>query len=181
MLKMITPPLRVIALVLFLALFSFNAIAQKEISGKIENSKDKQPIAGVTVIVKGSKVATQTNIDGTFKLNAPNDQSVLLITAVGFETQEISMSGKSAVVVELKEMTIDFWLTAEDLPSEDNRVTLKEDGSIKVDYTRTNYTAFEKLKEQPKAAPFENLNKMFTFSSSCDRRKLRSSLLCRKR
>jgi hypothetical protein len=51
---------------------------------------------------------------------------------------------------ELREMTIDFWLTAEDLPSEDNRVTLKEDGSVKVDYTRTNYTAFEKLKEKLK-------------------------------
>ena len=51
---------------------------------------------------------------------------------------------------ELKEMTIDFWLTAEDLPSADNRVTLKADGSIKVDYTRTNYTAFEKLKDKLK-------------------------------
>ena len=51
---------------------------------------------------------------------------------------------------ELKEMTIDFWLTAEDLPSPDNRVTLRTDGSIKVNYTRTNYTAYEKLKEKLK-------------------------------
>jgi choline dehydrogenase-like flavoprotein len=51
---------------------------------------------------------------------------------------------------ELKEMTIDFWLTAEDLPSPDNKVTLRKDGAIKVDYTRTNYTAFEKLKEKLK-------------------------------
>ena len=51
---------------------------------------------------------------------------------------------------ELKEMTIDFWLTAEDLPSADNRVTLRNDGTIKVDYTRTNYTAYEKLKEKLK-------------------------------
>jgi len=47
---------------------------------------------------------------------------------------------------ELKEKSIDFWLTAEDLPSHDNRVTLRNDGTIKVDYTRTNYTAFLKLK-----------------------------------
>lgn len=51
---------------------------------------------------------------------------------------------------ELKEITIDFWLTAEDLPSENNQVTLKEDGSIRVDYTRTNYIAFEKLKDKLK-------------------------------
>ncbi len=51
---------------------------------------------------------------------------------------------------ELKAMTIDFWLTAEDLPSEKNRVSLREDGAIKVEYERTNYTAFEKLKEKLK-------------------------------
>ena len=51
---------------------------------------------------------------------------------------------------ELKERTIDFWLTAEDLPSSENRVTLKNDGSIKIFYKRTNYTAYEKLKEKLK-------------------------------
>lgn len=51
---------------------------------------------------------------------------------------------------ELKAMSIDFWLTAEDLPSPDNRVTLREDGSIKVHYTRNNYTAYEKLKDKLK-------------------------------
>ncbi|MEO7767088.1 MAG: GMC family oxidoreductase, partial [Ferruginibacter sp.] len=51
---------------------------------------------------------------------------------------------------ELKQMTIDFWLTAEDLPSPDNRIIVQEDGSIKVFYTRTNYTAYEKLKEKLK-------------------------------
>ncbi len=50
----------------------------------------------------------------------------------------------------LKEMTIDFWLTAEDLPHPDNRVTLREDGTIRVNYNRTNYTAYEKLKEKLK-------------------------------
>lgn len=51
---------------------------------------------------------------------------------------------------ELKQMSIDFWLTAEDLPSADNRVNLRPDGSIKISYTRTNYTAFEKLKTKLK-------------------------------
>jgi choline dehydrogenase-like flavoprotein len=51
---------------------------------------------------------------------------------------------------ELKQMTIDFWLTAEDLPSPGNRVTVQKDGSIKVYYARTNYAAYEKLKEKLK-------------------------------
>jgi choline dehydrogenase-like flavoprotein len=52
---------------------------------------------------------------------------------------------------ELKQMTIDFWLTSEDLPSPDNRVTLTKEGNIKVSYQRNNYTAYEKLKEKLKA------------------------------
>jgi choline dehydrogenase-like flavoprotein len=51
---------------------------------------------------------------------------------------------------ELKQMTLDFWLTAEDLPSQDNRVTLTKEGQIKVYYGRTNYTAYEKLKDKLK-------------------------------
>ncbi|HEY0679927.1 MAG TPA: GMC family oxidoreductase, partial [Chitinophagaceae bacterium] len=52
---------------------------------------------------------------------------------------------------ELKRMTIDFWLTAEDLPAADNRVTLRNDGSIRVHYERNNYTAYEKLKSKLKS------------------------------
>lgn len=60
---------------------------------------------------------------------------------------------------ELRTMSIDFWLTAEDLPSVNNRVTLRPDGAIKVDYTRTNYTAFEKLKAKLKQL-FEKLGEI---------------------
>lgn len=60
---------------------------------------------------------------------------------------------------ELKEMSIDFWLTAEDLPAATNRVSLRADGSIKVEYTRNNYTAYEKLKEKLKQL-FEKLGEI---------------------
>lgn len=79
---------------------------------------------------------------GEIQLMGRNDQDTILwmgetlFPGVGYE--------------KLKEMSIDFWLTAEDLPSADNRVTIREDGSIKVSYTRNNYTAYEKLKEKLK-------------------------------
>jgi len=79
---------------------------------------------------------------GEIQLMGRNDPDTILWLAQNL------YPGKS--YAELKEMTIDFWLTAEDLPSADNRVTLRNDGSIKVNYTRTNYTAFEKLKEKLK-------------------------------
>lgn len=41
--------------------------------------------------------------------------------------------------------TIDFFLTAEDLPSPENRVTLRDDATIRVSYTPNNLEAYNRL------------------------------------
>lgn len=79
---------------------------------------------------------------GEIQLMGRNDPATILWMG------ESLFPGKS--YEELKAMSIDFWLTAEDLPSPENRVTLREDGTIKVSYTRNNYTAYEKLKAKLK-------------------------------
>lgn len=79
---------------------------------------------------------------GEIQLMGRNDPDTILWLA------EKINPGKS--YEELKQMTIDFWLTAEDLPSPKNRVTLTKQGNIKVHYQRNNYTAYEKLKEKLK-------------------------------
>ena len=79
---------------------------------------------------------------GEIQLMGRNDPDTILWLA------EKIYSGKS--YDELKQMTLDFWLTAEDLPSPDNRVMLTKDGQIKVFYQRTNYTAYERLKDKLK-------------------------------
>jgi len=88
---------------------------------------------------------------GEIQLMGRNDPDTILWLA------EKIYPGKS--YEELKKMTIDFWLTSEDLPSAENRVTLTEDGKIKVYYHRTNYTAYEKLKAKLKEV-FEKLGEL---------------------
>lgn len=44
--------------------------------------------------------------------------------------------------------TVDFFLTAEDLPSPDNRISLTNDGGIRVSYTRNNTEAYDRLEER---------------------------------
>jgi choline dehydrogenase-like flavoprotein len=41
--------------------------------------------------------------------------------------------------------TIDFFLTAEDLPDRENRITLRDDGAIRVSYTPNNTEAYDRL------------------------------------
>jgi len=68
-----------------------------DITGKVVNDKG-EPMVGVTVAVKGTKIATTTAEDGSFKIAAPNDNSVLVFTNVGFERMELPLNGKTSVV-----------------------------------------------------------------------------------
>ncbi|HUR11747.1 MAG TPA: SusC/RagA family TonB-linked outer membrane protein, partial [Flavitalea sp.] len=86
-------------------LFATMAMSQKTVSGKVTVGANKQPIFGATVAVKGTSVATQTNADGFFSIKAPSDKSVLLITFVGHEPQEIPINSRDAVEVTMKETT----------------------------------------------------------------------------
>ena len=62
---------------LFLFLY-FNSFAQNfPINGKIINAEG-QPLAGVTIQVKGSNAKALTNPDGTFGINVPSSSSVLV-------------------------------------------------------------------------------------------------------
>lgn len=84
-----------------LLLFSTISVAQRTITGKITDGA-KQAVAGATVAVKGTTSATQTDAEGNFTVNAPNDRSTLIITNVGFEAAEVAANAKGPVNVSLK-------------------------------------------------------------------------------
>lgn len=88
-------------LALPLVLLSQPALAQdKTVTGKVTDLKDGQPIAGVSVLVKGTNAGTQTKTDGTFSLNAPASATTLVISYVGYATQEL-LIGSGAMNVSL--------------------------------------------------------------------------------
>jgi TonB-dependent starch-binding outer membrane protein SusC len=61
------------------------------------------PLAGATVTVKGSKSAsTSTDANGDFSLHAINSNATLVISNIGFETQEIKLKGKSGLTAKMK-------------------------------------------------------------------------------
>jgi len=78
-----------------LLLFSFTGVAQKTITGKVIDKTTGQPVVGATVQVRGTNVATQTNPDGSFTITAPGNHNTIELTAVGFETFQISAAGKT--------------------------------------------------------------------------------------
>lgn len=79
-------------LVVFLLVLFQTTFAQvRTVTGTVTD-QNGQGIPGVTVIVKGTSTATQTNNDGKFTINAA-DNAVLVITAVGYTQQELTVTG----------------------------------------------------------------------------------------
>jgi outer membrane receptor protein involved in Fe transport len=90
---------------LFLFLY-FNSFAQNfPVSGKIINAEG-QPLAGVTIQVKGSNAKALTNPDGTFRINVPSSSSVLVASYVGFAEQQIPVNNQSQLSVTMTPQNI---------------------------------------------------------------------------
>ncbi len=82
---------RLLALLLA-SIISLAATAQTSISGKVENSATKEKVAAVSVTVKGSAEGTFTDDKGNFKLTVSKLPATLLVSSVGYEMQEITVS-----------------------------------------------------------------------------------------
>jgi len=87
------------ALMGLLLFVSLSVQAQdKVITGKVIDSKDGSPIVGASVVPKGSTKGASTGADGSFRLNVPATVSALVITSVGFDRQEVAITGATVDV-----------------------------------------------------------------------------------
>ncbi len=59
------------------------------------------PLAGATIIVKGTSKGVTTDFDGNFELKVSNDATILLISYLGFVTQEVNIVGKTTVNIKM--------------------------------------------------------------------------------
>lgn len=89
-------------------LLSQMAFAQVKVSGTITDAVTKEPLIGVSVQVKGKVIGTITDTKGNFSFSTSTPPPfTLLITSVGYESQEVSVSGSNAAInISLKEQSI---------------------------------------------------------------------------
>ena len=74
----------------------------QKISGKVISAMDNEPIIGASIIVKGTTNGAITDLDGDFQLEAKAN-AVLIISYVGYITQEIYLKGQTNLLIALKE------------------------------------------------------------------------------
>ncbi|MBP3943144.1 SusC/RagA family TonB-linked outer membrane protein [Sphingobacteriaceae bacterium WQ 2009] len=89
------------AVISAIALTSFaDTMAQQTLTGRVSDAKGN--VSGVSVAVKGTTKATQTDLYGNFNI-AANPGETLRFTAVGYKTQEIVVGNSKTLAVSLTE------------------------------------------------------------------------------
>jgi outer membrane receptor protein involved in Fe transport len=69
---------------------------QSRVYGKIVDSEGI-PLSGATVIEKGTANGTTANFDGNFSILLVDKNAVLIVSFIGFVTQEVDVSGKNSI------------------------------------------------------------------------------------
>lgn len=79
-----------------------------EVSGTVFDGQTGTPLPGASIIVQnsqeatGSIIGTTTNMDGQFTLMVPSDLNVLVVSFIGYITQEVTIDGRSDIEITLQ-------------------------------------------------------------------------------
>ena len=83
---------------LVVLLFPFASFAQRVVTGKVLSAVDQTPVAGATILLKGTKTGTSTTVDGNFYLKAKAGD-VLVVSGVGVTRQEITVGAENNMLI----------------------------------------------------------------------------------
>jgi TonB-linked SusC/RagA family outer membrane protein len=82
--------------------FSQSLYAQSfTVKGTVSDSKE--PLVGVSVLVKGTTTGTSTGADGDYSIEVPNQNAVLVFSYLGYEIQEKTVGSQRTINVTLAE------------------------------------------------------------------------------
>jgi TonB-linked SusC/RagA family outer membrane protein len=92
---------RNVTMVLLFLIASFRLFVQdKQITGRVVANENDSSLAGASITVKGTSNSIATNADGSFRLSAPAN-GTLVVTAIGYTKQEVAINGRTTINIRL--------------------------------------------------------------------------------
>jgi hypothetical protein len=88
-------------LILSTFLISLCTYAQT-VSGNVDS--EDGPLPGATIQVKGTNIASSTDFDGNFSIEA-NQGDILIISFVGFNSEEVKLENQDTIIITLSPST----------------------------------------------------------------------------
>lgn len=82
---------------------AFSQTSKPIVSGKVFSATDKEELIGVSVMEKGTTHGTVTDFKGEFSLEVMSADATLIMSYIGYTTQEISLKGQTKIQVSLSE------------------------------------------------------------------------------
>ena len=115
-------------LVIFIGVQEVNA--QKTVFGWVTRASDYDaPLAGATILVKGTTIETTTDENGYYEIEVPNDECVLVFKFVGMNSNEIEVGSQNVINVALEPDINSSNTTAQNVP--DNSAS-KSDSNLNI-------------------------------------------------
>lgn len=91
---------------LLILLLTFSARGQRTVLKGWVIDENAKPLPGATISIKGGSSVALTKEDGSFSVTIPNPASaILIVTHLGFATQEVPVSGKTELKITLTQST----------------------------------------------------------------------------
>lgn len=81
---------------------------KRQITGTITSQEDREPLVGVTLIVKGSFEGAETDVDGHFTLDVDANAKSLIINYIGMEQMIVPVPKSGVLNVALKSSTMNL-------------------------------------------------------------------------
>lgn len=75
-----------------------------KVRGQVTDQVTAEPMVGVSILVKGGKEGTITDIDGNYSIEVVPDQT-LVFSFIGYKTKEVQVGSKTEISVHLAENT----------------------------------------------------------------------------
>lgn len=89
-------------IIIALLLSSTLVFAQSKISGKISDQQG-EALVGATIVFKGSTQGSISDFNGNFEIAKNDNDNILCISFIGFDSQEITIEGQNQINVVLTE------------------------------------------------------------------------------
>lgn len=93
---------RVVMIALLFFVVVVNAAAQRKTVTGIVTDETGEPVIGASILEKGTTNGMMTNFNGEFSLDIASN-GTLVVSYVGYKTQEVPVAGKSRITISLEE------------------------------------------------------------------------------
>ena len=74
---------------------------EKTITGTVTDLSTGETLPGVNILVKGTTIGTITDVEGNYRLTAPDDAQTLVFSSVGYTSEEVAIGDQTIINLEM--------------------------------------------------------------------------------